>query len=289
MPYINGRLWDSDTDDFKTVALPGATKKVDGSYYIEHYGAHPQDLVPMCPTQAVWQNKVSEIVLRLVGPEYNVDGVYIDQVAAAHPVECYDASHGHPLGGGYWWTTKGYWPMLTALNGTIDRKFPQKMLTTECTAEPFTHLFDAYLTWNYQYQGMVPAFAAIYGGKIQMFSRAYNGNDQQAHRMKMGQSLVFGEQLGWIGPGIVEKQPVTAGYLRRCSRVRHRLLKYLSEGRMARPPVVAGEVPQVTADWAWGGKRLITDSALQRAAWQAEDGSVAFVAFRWEAVRFDGG
>lgn len=278
MPYINGRLWDSDTEDFQPVALPAATKQRDGAPYIEHYGSDPEDLVPMCPTQEVWQSKVQEVVLRLIGPEFNVDGVYIDQVAAAAPAECYDRSHGHPLGGGAWWTTLGYWPMLTALNAAIDQQFPDKMLTTECNAEPFTHLFDGYLTWHFQYNHAVPAFAAVYGGKIVLFGRSDGGEDLQAHWARTGQALVWGEQLGWYGTDYVERLPRAAEYLRRCARVRSRLLPHLARGRMLRPPAPGGELPQVTANWAWGGGDWpVTTPALQTGAWRAEDGSVAFV------------
>ncbi len=278
MPYINGRLWDSDTSDFQTIALPAATKKRNGEPYIEHYGENPEDLVPMCPTQKVWQDKVQEIVLRLLGPEFNVDGVYIDQVAAAPPAECYDRSHGHPLGGGAWWTTLGYWPMLTELNAVIDREFPEKMLTSECTAEPFTHLFDGYLTWHFQYNNAVPAFAAVYGGKIVLFGRSDGGEDLQAHWARTGQALVWGEQLGWYSTDYVERLPRAAEYLRRCARVRSRLLPYLARGRMLRPPAPSGELPQVSSNWAWGGGDWpVTTPALQTGAWRAEDGSVAVI------------
>ncbi len=276
MPYINGRLWDSDTDDFESVALPAATKKRNGDYYVEVYGSG-EKLVPMCPTQRMWQDKVCEIVLRLMSPEFNVDGVYIDQVAAATPRECYDADHGHPLAGGHWWTTDGYWPMLTRLNKEIDRKYDGKFLTTECNGEPYVHLFDGYLTWHFQNQDMVPFYAAVYGGKIQSFGRAFRGDDQLAHRMKMAQALAFGEQLGWINPQIVEQQPETAAYLRRCARIRYTLRSHLAKGYMARPPKITGDNPQITADWAWHGEWPITDSAIQRSAWRAEDESVAFV------------
>jgi hypothetical protein len=276
MPYINGRLWDKDTDDFESVALPGATKGRDGTPYIETYGSG-QELAPMCPTQPVWRDKVKEIVLRLVGPECNVDGVYIDQVAAAAPRLCYDASHGHPLGGGHWWTMDGYWPMLTGLLKTMAERYPDKMLTTECSAEPYVQCFDAYLTWHYQHENAVPAVAAVCGEKMLFFSRAYKGNDQLAHRMKNAQALVFGEQLGWGPPEIIDTNPTTAAHLRRCARVRHQLLPYLAHGKLVRPPMVSGDIPDVTADWAWSGTWNVTDSALQRGAWQGEDGSVALI------------
>lgn len=276
MPYINGRLWDDDTEDFLTVALPAATKGRDGAYYIERYGSG-QDLVPMCPTQDLWRDKVQEIVLRLLGPECNVDGVYIDQVAAAGPRLCHDAAHGHPLGGGHWWTTQGYWPMLEELNAVIDRDLPEKMLTTECNAEPYTHLFDGYLTWHYQYQHAVPAFAAVYGGKVLSFGRAYNGGDTQAHLSRSGQALVWGEQLGWTPVSFIDSHPEAAAHLRRCARVRYHLLDYLAEGRMERPPRVSGAIPDITSDWAWSGHWPVTVSALQSGAWRAPDGSLAVI------------
>ncbi len=40
-----------------------------------------------------------------------------------------------------------------------------------------------------------------------MFGRAYGGGETKslALRMKAGQQLVFGEQIGWIGPEIINE------------------------------------------------------------------------------------
>lgn len=276
MPYVNGRLWDSEADDFEELGRPGATKDRNMECYVEIYKSG-RKLVPMCPTQPLWQKLVKEFVLRLMSPEFNVDGVYIDQIAAANPKECYDPSHGHPLAGGSWWMSDGYYPILTSLRRTIKQRYPEKFLTSECNAEPFAHLFDAYLTWHFQYNDMVPVFAAIYADKILTFGRAYGGDEPLAHRMRAAQALVFGEQLGWIKADILDKQPDTAKYFRSCARLRYRLLEYLSRGIMVRPPSVTGDIPEVTADWVWFGKMDVTDSALQKGAWKARDGSVAFV------------
>jgi len=267
MPYINGRLWDTALQDFKDTAIAAATKDEAGHPYIEEYGSGAK-LAPMCPTQRLWQEKVQEIVLRLV-TEVGVDGVYIDQVAAASPRLCLDRTHGHPLGGGHWWTQDGYWPLLGELQAKLP---PGKMITTECNAEPYARYFDGYLTWHWQFPDMVPAFPAIYGGRLQLFSRAYNGDDQQAHWMRIGQQLVFGEQLGWVDPARILPHAETADFMRRAAQTRHALLDFLSWGRMARPPVVTGDIPRVTADWAWSGKWIVTDSALQKGAWWAKDG-----------------
>jgi hypothetical protein len=271
MPYINGRLWDTDLDDFKNNAIRFCTKDEKGQPYIEEYGSGAK-LSPMCPTTELWQRTVQDLVLRLVGPEVGVDAVYVDQVAAATPALCFDRTHGHPLAGGDWWNTTGYWPMLSELQKKLSQLYPDKALTTECNAEPYVHLFDGYLTWHFQYQDQIPLFAAIYGGKIQLFSRAYQGESWKglAMRMKTGQALVFGEQLGWINPGVVS-DPGSAAFLRRMARLRYALRDYLAHGEMARPPTLKGDIPTVTADWQWGGKSLVTTPAVLSGAWWAQD------------------
>jgi hypothetical protein len=276
MPYINGRLWDTGNKDFQARAFPFATKDRQGKVYIEEYGSGAK-LAPMCPTTKLWQETVQGIVKRLVGPEFNVDGVYIDQVAAASPRLCYDRTHGHPLGGGHWWTTQGYWPMLEKLQSDLARAYPDKMLTTECTAEPFLHCFDGYLSWHWQENQAVPLFPAVYSDKIRLFSRAYGaaGDVSLVRRMKMAQQFVFGEQLGWLDPGVI-KDDKSGPFLRRLARLRYALRAYF-RGRMLRPPAVEGPVEEVTGDWQWGGVRMVTLAAVQVGAWKAEDGRVAVV------------
>jgi hypothetical protein len=277
MPYINGRLWDTDLEDFKNNAIRSCTKDEKGQPYIEEYGSGAK-LSPMCPTTALWQTTVQDTVLRLVGPEVNVDAVYVDQVAAATPCLCYDKTHGHPLAGGDWWTTRGYWPMLESLQNKMSELHPDKALTTECNAEPYVHVFDGYLTWHFQYDNQIPLFAAVYGGKVQLFSRAYQGDSWKglAMRMKTGQALVFGEQLGWIRPDVISDAD-SAAFLRRMARLRYALRDYLARGQMARPPALEGDIPMVTADWQWSGKRIVTTPAILSGAWEAEDGRLALI------------
>jgi hypothetical protein len=143
------------------------------------------------------------------------------------------------------------------------------MLTTECNAEPFIRGFDGYLTWHWQFQDQVPAFPAIYGGSIQMFGRAYRGGPTQdlALRMKAGQQLVFGEQIGWIGPEIVDR-PDSAAFLKKIAALRWQFSRYFDQGVMERPPHLRGDVPPVTADWQWSGEWPITTPAIQTGAWR---------------------
>lgn len=274
MPYINGRLWDThdrgvEDFEFSKVAQPAATKDEQGQPYIERYSSKESDgnrveLAVMCPTTELWRNTLKQIVLRLMN-ECGVQAVYMDQIAAAKPVLCFDADHGHPAGGGHWWT-EAYWELLDRIRQAMPE---DRVLTSECNAEPFLRWFDGYLTWHWQYEDQVPAFPAVYGGAIQMFGRAYRGGDTKnlALRMKAGQQLVYGEQIGWINPGVL-KEPENADFLRKVARTRAALVRYFYAGQMARPPKLNGQIPRVRADWQWSGQWWVETDAVMTGAWQ---------------------
>ncbi|MDH7570775.1 MAG: DUF6259 domain-containing protein, partial [Armatimonadota bacterium] len=136
MPYINGRLWDTDTDDWE-VARPWAAMKAEGGNYVEVYGSK-EELAPMCPATPFWQQKMRETVLTLVR-DYGVSGVYLDQITAAAPALCFNPAHGHPLGGGdHWWA--GYRKLLGDLRAELARTHPAAFLTSENNAESWTDL-----------------------------------------------------------------------------------------------------------------------------------------------------
>lgn len=273
MPYINGRLWDTrdrgaEDFEFTRVALPAATRQENGQPFIESYGSketngQPVRLAVMCPTTRLWREKVRDIVLRLQGQE-GTHGVYIDQVAAAAPALCMEATHGHPAGGGHWWT-EGYWALLDS----IRREMPSdRMITTECNGEPFIRWFDGYLTWHWQHQGQAPVFPAVYGGTIQMFGRAYRGGatKELALRMKAGQQLVFGEQIGWFDPGQAGETN-NFPFLRKVIQTRWNFRRYFYAGEMGRPPRLDGGMPTVKADWQWSGEWPVTTDAVLTGTW----------------------
>ena len=118
-PYINGRIFDQGTESWKkseeargSAAKQVATPVINPSgdaLYNESYGSEALFAV-MCPATQYWQKTISDVVKRLI-TEYETDGVYIDQIAAAGPEPCFDASHGHPIGGGSHWVS-GYRKML---------------------------------------------------------------------------------------------------------------------------------------------------------------------------------
>jgi hypothetical protein len=101
-----------------------------------------------------------------------------------------------------------------------------------------------------------------------MFGRAYRGGDSKdlALRMKAGQQLVFGEQIGWLSPSVVD-EPENLAFFRQVVRLRWLLKRYFYAGEMARPPQLTGAIPRVTADWQWSGHWPVTTDAVLAGAW----------------------
>jgi len=257
-------------------ALPAACKDERGKLYTVRY---KQLLAVMCPATPLWQKTIKDIVLRLECPEFNLDGVYLDQLSAQPPVLCFDKTHGHPLGGGCWWTTKGYWPMLDNIRKSSRAG---KILFSESTAEPYVNRLDGYLTWvGYRNgSGGIPLFHAVYAGQIQLFGRLYKKDSWKgvAMRAKTAQALVWGEQLGWIRP-IVLEDPVAAAFLRRQARLRYVLRRYLSRGRMARPPAITTDGTTVTANWVFVRDLKVTTPTVLSGAWHRDDGKAVVLIF----------
>jgi len=278
MPYINGRLWDTDTDNFQTTGRKYCTKNERGEPYIEVYGSG-EKLAAMCPATRVWQDTIGDIVWRLVD-EYGVAGVYIDQVGAAAPRLCMDPGHGHPLGGGDWWV-RGYEAMLSRLRARIKKAHPDAFLTTESNAEPYMRFFDGYLMCNSTRPDLIPLFSAVYHDWILTFGRYAFPSDLERHPdafyTKIGQLFAFGAQMGWISTAILhDKYRDGAEYLRRLSVVRARSLPWLGFGEQLRPLRFSPEPPAVHTMWRrFRQETPVTLSAVQHSVWRAADGSLA--------------
>ena len=292
IPYINGRLFDPRTDSWKNEgAAAFCALNPRGEKYVEVYGQSPP-LTPMCPKTPYWQEKVASIVERLVD-EYGVDGVYIDQIGAAPAKLCFNPSHPHPLGGGHYWV-EGYREMLEKVRSRVRRKNPAAVLVTEDAAEPYTGLLDGYLMCNQTLEAMVPAYPAVYGGVNLTFGRRILPEDAQERWpfvVKIAQMFVFGAQMGWLGPWILDF-PQVAEYLKVLAQVRFRGVKYLAGGELVHPPSLdVSNLSLISTQWRlWNKTQRVDVPAVLCSAWRAQDGALGIVttnlsetsqAFRW--------
>ena len=278
-PYINGRLWDTrdrglEDWQFSAVAKPAATKDEDGNVVYEMYGTKEADdsftrLGVMCPSAALWQDKVADIV-RQITQDIGASGVYVDQIAAMAAVLCFDETHGHPLGGGGWWR-EGYGRMLEKARSLSD----DAALTTECNAEPYVGWLDAYLMWHCMFPGQVPAFSAVYSSRVRLFGRATPGGLDNL-RALTAQSWTYGEQIGWFSPSAAYSSgEVFSRFLTEAVGLRGLVREVLQQGSMLMPPAIHGgeEKPYV---WGWDARRTVLPPVLS-SLWRREDETILLV------------
>lgn len=278
MPYINGRLFDSTTDSWKNEGAENfCSINENGEKYVEVYGSKVP-LSPMCPITSYWQDKVSDIVQKLIC-EFKVDGVYIDQIGAAGAKLCFNPDHPHPLGSGDFWV-KGYREMLQKVRQKMKICNPDSMLTTEDAAEPYSGLLDAYLMCNQTRGSLIPMYPAVYGGYNLTFGRYIFPEDAKASLpfiTKVAQMFIFGAQMGWLDSWILD-YPEEAEYLKILSQARIRALKYLAYGELIHPPVIKSELPIIETNWhLWGTDYPIRIPAVICSAWKSGDDSIGIV------------
>jgi hypothetical protein len=270
MPYINARLWDSEIPSF-TNALPAACKKPDGqTHYVEIYGSK-RKLSPMCPTTPLWRTRVNDICTELM-ERIGVNSIYLDQVAAARPAPCYDTSHGHPLGGGHYWTD-AYRELMAPIRARAARN-DNVVLTTECDAEPYIDSFDAFLAWFVRTPYDVPMLPAVYSGYTVYFSSPQDAKDSlDAYCAMQGRDFLWGCQLGWNSnwPFNASHKEHLAFTLRLCrERLAHK--DFFVYGELLGEVPTSADVPIVEGLWQRNSTYRFRLPAVMGTLWQARDG-----------------
>lgn len=275
MPYINGRLWDTrdkgTTDwQFTEVAYPNATKDRHGVPFTESYSAKEENgehtvLAVMCPSTALWQEKLRQINEKLFC-DIGFDGVYMDQIAAAKPKPCCDRRHPHLPGGGSWW--------CESYNNLIEHAASVKdgtVYATECTGEMFMKHIQAYLSWLWMKNQQVPAFPVLYSDKVVTFGISYQSiADRSREGMVIfyAQSLLFGEQMGWLSPALYRALPAKE-FFKRLVELRAHLRSFLAHGVMLRPPKLTDDAPRLICEKNMQAYfRTVDYPAVQGALWK---------------------
>ncbi len=278
MPYINGRLWDTDTDSWRREkGIRAAVKNEDGGLYIEHWAR--QKHAVMCPWTAKWREKICDIVEK-AARDLGCDGMYIDQVAASTPRLCFDRSHGHPSGGGGWWVD-GYRQLFKEAKARARRFKPGFFITSEDNAEPYMGALDGYLMRCAYPETVgrrtIPLFAAVYGGYAVMFAHGWGYRDPRSWLIDSARMLVWGAQLGSVSNDVLLEQGNRRAleFTRQLLRVRLAATKWLAFGEMRRPPQLQGEIPSVR----YGRNGNAEIDAVQAAVWRSPEGESAALIF----------
>ena len=273
-PYINAVSWEMDDADegfelnFTNVGSRGAALKPDGSPYFFPYpqlkkSGEKTRLAPICPGFERWGQIVEEIA-RGIETSEPIDGIYFDQVSAVAPLPCRSREHGHLPGGGSYWSD-GY---NRAMQRIRANRPSDSFYYSESNAEPYANSFDGFLTWIWTKGDQVPAFPAIYAGRIQMLGRYTDGatrDDDDYFRYHLAEELVYGQQLGWLNAEIVYKEERLA-FLEKLVKTRVQWTNMFNEGKLLRPPVVESDLAPVASSG-------ITMRQVIAGVWKTDDAS----------------
>ncbi len=282
MPYINGHLWDTESKSYgEEGGVRWAMKKPDGSIYTEHWNKH--DHSTACPATDAWRKKMVSVTDRLFR-EIGVDAVCLDQIGAVAAQLCYDASHGHPRGGGDHYVA-GYWRLLKAVRENARAITADAALTTVDTAEPFIRYLDGTLMCNKALPDSIPFFPAVYHDYVAQFGLyVYEPEikERLPFRSKEAMLFQFGGQLGWHGTDWSQATHHREKFfwLNTLAAYRQLGLDWLAYGDMLRPPQVTlhnnKPVPLIPQRWTRYKSEVETEQpAVTASAWQASDGRVA--------------
>lgn len=318
-PYINGRIFDVASDSYlaengelycskKTRPHVITSDVMQLEAYVESYGSDATFCVAS-PYTEYWQNKIAEVVDELVN-EWQVSGVYIDQLASAKPVLCWDAKHGHTLGGGDFWR-EGCAAMMDAIAKTYPSHRSPPMVT-EDNSEPFMDMVQGYLTltpFKYSlaqssvgelqsYRRLVPAFPSVYGGFYIGFGSEWFRADFEDHDWwcgKLATTFAAGSQMGWFSlVGINEDSQDACGpmgvgdlllgednadlvsFMQLLVSARATIVDYLVDGRVFRPLIMSPEPPAKSQTVPSGGQPILDYDSVVTATWTL-DGNILAV------------
>lgn len=114
--YINTRLCNPVFEDTAELLEKSVVRKRDGTPYIEHYGAG----VPfgsLCINDTPWRDRLVDTVHYLTH-ELGADSMYLDQLAMAGSLKCYNPEHSHGENRTDW--NRGYEKLLDSLRANYD-------------------------------------------------------------------------------------------------------------------------------------------------------------------------
>lgn len=153
LPYVNGLLWDQALVPFQRHGAQVAVRTQ--SHDTVPYNADLSNLRYACPHSPLWQERIAQARAALTDSDNQpAGGVYLDMLAAADPLICWSADHGHAPGDAYAWQ-QGIRSLLRRIGGAI---------MVEGNAEAYLDCVDYLLMHLHTDQAdAVPLWKLVYG------------------------------------------------------------------------------------------------------------------------------
>jgi hypothetical protein len=312
--YMNQRLWCMGTRSWaEEGAERYAVKRPDGTVTPEVYNTFTKaPCASMCMGTAFWRDKyagLAEAAVRGLG----VDGIYMDQACSS--LACYDADHGHPLGGGDWWMAgfrmlegdirrrcADVRPVALAGEGCGELWLPHLdlMLSLQVSMEryaapgqwepiPFFHaVYHDCATFYGNYSSLTrPPYDDLWPAEfaperpLELLDRKF----ATQFRLEQARSFVWGQQITVANflPSHFDERKAEMAFVLELARLRQEAAEYLRDGVMLRPPAFdapEAEIPISRLSIYAGQQEAVREYSKRvplvlGAAWQAADGGVA--------------
>lgn len=140
--YINARIFDVKSDYHKTLGEKMAIKTHNGENIFETYG--PEKFTVNCPSDKLWREFLLDTAEFTV-KAYGSDGIYLDQLASAEPMPCYNKEHSHEDIGDF---NNGYVYVLRELLERLRKYNKDSYIMTENCGDIYGSYTWGNLTWN---------------------------------------------------------------------------------------------------------------------------------------------
>ncbi len=271
--YMNYFQWGTSTESWKEEnAAKYAVKDINGNLRSHVYNIFTgKSLTNMCVATQFWKDKYSSLCDSVVNT-YQTNGVYMDQTYLTKL--CYDKSHGHPIGGGNYWT-KNFGELTNQIRSKVSGK-NQPILAGEFCGETQLPYLNAFLTLQVSrerfagveeleiipfFQAVYHQYAITYGSYSSLIIPPYDElwpkkyapeeplklletdfNNQ--FLMEQARSFVWGMQptIANYQSFLASKRKDEIDYLIKLAKVRYNGLKYLLYGKFLRSPEM--QVPE---------------------------------------------
>ena len=228
MPYTNPRLWDTNQASW-VFAKDHACRNWKGGYSTIAYRGY--DCAVMCPSSEKWRQSAWSWSGRALD-ELGANAIYYDQVAVACPFECFDRRHGHPVGGGTWWTD-GYRKMLEPMHALFSSR--NAPITSELSGDSWLDLIDGYLLCGAPHDDEVPFFPAVYSGYAIYFGSEENMCDpEDTFESWQYRQFTWGVLPGWFDRWDIgdRKYARQQKIIARLARIRRAAAEFMVYGRL---------------------------------------------------------
>lgn len=274
--YMNQRLWGMTAKSWTDRnAAEFAVKQPDGTIRPEVYNTFVKaPCASMCIATPFWRETYADLAEAAVS-DLGVAGIYMDQACSS--LSCYDASHGHPLGGGAYWMN-GFKTLQADIR---DRTKETKAvaLAGEGCGEAWLPYLDIMLSLQVsleRYDGSgewdpVPLFNAVYHDCAVQFgnyaSLTYPPYDElwpaisapeeplalldqkfaTQFRLEQARSFVWGQQptLANFREEQLELRAKEIDFVVRIAQLRMAALIYLRDGVFLRPPEINAPIAEI--------------------------------------------